>query len=79
MAADKAASALESLRDVSPGTSSAGPVGDVEVVTGGFGLRRRRITKMDVRINSKIGLTSRLVGNVTRAPGIHWRRYFVGI
>jgi len=62
--ADVAASALESLCDVRSGKSSAGRVGvGVGISTRRFDLRKRDIAKMD---GQSSGLTSRLVGSVTR-------------
>ena len=54
-AVDVAASALESLRDPRSLTSLAGGVrvrGGVGTSAGGFDLRRRRISKVDGKINS---------------------------
>jgi len=47
MVADKAASALESLREVRSDTSSPGGVGIGVGLSVGFGLRKRGIVKMD--------------------------------
>jgi len=56
MVADKAASALESLREVRSCTSSAGGVGvGVGVPARCFDLRKRDIAKMDGQIGSIIG------------------------
>jgi len=68
MADDVAARALESLRDVSSGTSSVGDVGEeTEIFAVDLDLRRRGMTEMKDQVNPIRGLASRLV-LVTTAP-----------
>jgi len=70
IADDEAASALVSPRDVRSRRSSAEDVGDETGISAGrFDLRGRDITKVDDEINLIIGLASRLIKNVTTAPG----------
>ena len=68
-AVDVAASALGSLRDAKSFTSFVGGVGGVgvEISAGGFDLRKRRITKANGEINSRIFLVFGMIDSLASA------------